>query len=397
MSESGAPPGGPGPGPYQPGPHQPGPHPPGPYPPGPPGQGPYRPAAAPSPAGPPGAYPPGYPPPGAYPPPAGAYPPPGAWTPYGQYQPPARGFRAPAGEPRPYHQLLRSPSYRWWRPVVSLAVGIAVAFVAVIGTAVVVGALLAAFGDGPAAESSLTEGPGGFLAGNLLIAVGTPVAMVAIVAGFLRPPAWLVSVELRPRWDWLARVSGVLVVWAVVGSLVWFVLSGWPGTGGDQALLLIVLCLLTTPLQAAGEEFLVRGWITQSVGAWFARPLPGAVVAGLVSATVFALLHGSQNVWLFGDRFVFGLIASYLVWRTGGLEAAIALHTISNISSIIPAALEGSLDDALTLTSAPVGTVALDVVMLLVAAFVVVWLARRRGVTRLGPVAPSAQGAPPAH
>jgi len=190
---------------------------------------------------------------------------------------------------------------------------------------------------------------------------------------------------------WLARVSGVLVVWAVVSSLVWFVLSGWPGTGGDHVLLLIVLCLLTTPLQAAGEEFLVRGWITQSVGAWFARPLPGAVVAGLVSATVFALLHGSQNLWLFGDRFVFGLVASYLVWRTGGLEAAVALHTISNISSIVPAALEGSLDDALTLTEAPVATVVLDVVMLLVAAFLVAWLARRDGLTRLGPVVPASR------
>jgi membrane protease YdiL (CAAX protease family) len=294
------------------------------------------------------------------------------------------------GEPRPYHQLLRSPTYRWWRPVVSLAVGVALTFVMVIGAAIVIGAFAAIVG-GTASESSLTEGPGGFLAGNLLIAVGTPVAMAAVAVGFLRSPAWLVSVELRPRWDWLARVSVALVVWAVVGSLVWFLLSGWPGTGGDQATLLIVLCLLTTPLQAAGEEFLVRGWITQSVGAWFARPLPGAVVAGLVSATVFALLHGSQNAWLFGDRFVFGLVASYLVWRTGGLEAAVALHAISNISSIIPAALEGSLDDALTLTEAPVGTVALDVVMLLVAASVVVWLARRRDVRRLGPVVPESR------
>ena len=383
MSESGAPPGGPVPGPYPPGP--------GPYrpaPPPPPGT--YPPA--PPPGHPAGAYPPG-PPPGAYPP--GPYPPPGGGgypygQEYGQYRPPPRGFRAPAGEPRPYHQLLRSPTYRWWRPVVSLAVGAAVAFVAVIGAAVVIGAVAAAVG-GSASRSSLTEGPGGFLAGNLLIAVGTPVAMAAVAAGFLRPPGWLASVELRPRWGWLGLVSAMLVGWAVVGSLVWFALSGLPGTGGDQALLLIVLCLLTTPLQAAGEEFLVRGWITQSVGAWFARPLPGAVVAGLVSATVFALLHGSQNVWLFGDRFAFGLVASYLVWRTGGLEAAVALHAISNISSIVPAALEGSLDDALTLTEAPVGTVTLDVVMLLIGAFLVVWLARRHGVTRLGPVTPASR------
>jgi hypothetical protein len=83
------------------------------------------------------------------------------------------------------------------------------------------------------------------------------------------------------------------------------------------------------------------------------------------------------------------------VWRTGGLEAAIALHAISNISAIIPSALEGTLDESLTLTEAPVGTVLIDVVMLLVAAVVVVVLARRRNVERLGPqAAPAGPGTP---
>ncbi len=231
----------------------------------------------------------------------------------------------------------------------------------------------------------LSEGPIGFLFANLLIAAAIPVSMIAVAVGFLRPPTWLLSVVLRIRWRWLAVCSAWLVGWALVATGIWFVLDGLPGTGGEQAVLLIALCLLTTPLQAAGEEFLVRGWLTQSIGAWFARPVVGAVVAGLLSATVFALLHGTQNAWLFGDRFAFGLIASYLVWRTGGLEAAIALHSISNISAIIPAALEGTLDESLTLTEAPVGTVLIDVVMLLVAGVVVVVLARRRNIERQGP------------
>jgi membrane protease YdiL (CAAX protease family) len=220
--------------------------------------------------------------------------------------------------------------------------------------------------------------------------------MAAVTVGFLRPPTWLLSVVLRIRWRWLAVCSAWLVGWALVATGIWFVLDGPPGTGGEQAVLLIALCLLTTPLQAAGEEFLVRGWLTQSIAAWFARPVVGAVVAGLLSATVFALLHGSQNAWLFGDRFAFGLIASYLVWRTGGLEAAIVLHSISNISAIIPAALEGTLDESLTLTEAPVGTVLIDLVMLLVAGAVVVVLARRRNIERQGPVPVSPAGPGPA-
>jgi membrane protease YdiL (CAAX protease family) len=313
--------------------------------------------------------------------------------PYGQtWRPPATGFRAPVGEPRPYPQLLRSPSFRWWRPLLSLVTGALTAVAVLLGSVIALGAFAAV--TGAQEESFQGAAPAGFALNNLVIAAAIPVTAVAVVLGYLRPPGWLLSVTLRVRWRWLGLVSLWLAGWALVTSAVSFAINGLPGTGGEQALLLVGLCLLTTPLQAAGEEFLVRGWLTQAVGAWFSRAVPGAVVAGLVSATVFAFLHGSQNVWLFGDRFAFGLVASYLVWRTGGLEAAIVLHTISNVAAIIPAALEGTLDDSLTITEAPVGTVVLDVVMLLVAAVIVARLARRRGIERLGPPSRAAEPVP---
>ena len=42
----------------------------------------------------------------------------------------------------------------------------------------------------------------------------------------------------------------------------------------------------------------------------------------VVSALVFALLHGTQNLPLFLDRLGFGLLAAVLVWRTGGWRPA---------------------------------------------------------------------------
>ena len=49
-----------------------------------------------------------------------------------------------------------------------------------------------------------------------------------------------------------------------------------------------------------------------------------------LTALLFALAHGLQNFPLFFDRFMFGLIAAWLVIRTGGLEAGIALHVLNN-------------------------------------------------------------------
>jgi membrane protease YdiL (CAAX protease family) len=299
-------------------------------------------------------------------------------------------------EPRPYPQLQRTPGLAPWRPLVSLLLGALVIVVVIVQVGVVVSALVAVSGgDAEQAEDALSTGPLGFTVTNLLLALAIPVSMMAIAVAFFRPPGWLASVQGRTRWGWLGICVLISAGYAVLISGVWILLGGAPGTGGEHAALLIGLCLLTTPFQAAGEEYLIRGWLTQTIAAWFARPRVGAVVAGLLSATVFALLHGQQSPWLFADRWVFGAIASYLVWRTGGLEAAIALHALTNVAAIVPAALEGTLDDALTVVEVPAGEVLIDIASLLVAAAVLLLAARWRKVPRTGApeAAPVAQAA----
>ena len=85
--------------------------------------------------------------------------------------------------------------------------------------------------------------------------------------------------------------------------------------------------LLTTPLQAAGEEYAFRGYLLQAIGALTRR----AWIALVLTSLLFAMAHGLQNFPLFFDRFMFGLIAGWLVIRTGGLEAGIALHVLNNL------------------------------------------------------------------
>ncbi len=82
-----------------------------------------------------------------------------------------------------------------------------------------------------------------------------------------------------------------------------------------------------TPFQAAGEEYLFRGYLTQAFGGLFHR----AWVAVVVPAFLFGLAHGlGQSIPVFFDRFAFGLVAGALVVLTGGLEAGIAMHVLNN-------------------------------------------------------------------
>jgi membrane protease YdiL (CAAX protease family) len=143
-----------------------------------------------------------------------------------------------------------------------------------------------------------------------------------------------------------------------------------------------LVVLLTTPLQAAGEEYLFRGYLLMAFGSLFRSKW----VAIVVTATLFALAHGTQNFPLFFDRFAFGLIAGWLVTRTGGLEAGIALHVLNNFLAFGLALAFGDLTSTLNVSAVGWWNILLTVTQSVVYTGLVLLLARRMGLqTRTRP------------
>ncbi|GGF39298.1 hypothetical protein GCM10011519_11190 [Marmoricola endophyticus] len=288
-------------------------------------------------------------------------------------------------EPAPgtgYAQLQRTPSYAVWQPVLgavalllavfvvaSLVLGITLLPLAVlVQTAFTGQGFVAAYSD---AASLDPVTPAGMLYLNLTLASGTLVA-IALTAWVHRlRPGFLTSVAGRVRWRLLGACVGLSVVVLLVSLLVGALLPGanettpsatadggaWDGT--KVALALVIL--LTTPLQAVGEELVFRGYLMQAIGAVTGTRF-GSAVAVVGTALVFALAHGAQNPPLFVDRFAFGLLAGYLVVRTGGLEAGIALHVLNNIVAFGLALAVGDVTESLTVSSVPWSNIVVTVV-----------------------------------
>jgi membrane protease YdiL (CAAX protease family) len=103
----------------------------------------------------------------------------------------------------------------------------------------------------------------------------------------------------------------------------------------------LVVGLLTVPLRAAGEELLLRGYLSQAVAGWVGRPVAGAVVAAVVSALLGAALHGLDDRSAFLGRVALGLAASAVVVLTGGIEAAVALHAVCGVVVLVLGAALG--------------------------------------------------------
>jgi uncharacterized protein len=287
-----------------------------------------------------------------------------------------------------YPRLLRTPRWRWWRPLLGLlALGFGVVFGGVVITllAVIVVTATGASGDSVTQDALDPDTVLGLLANNLILGTIIPAAALAVLVVHQERPGLLASVVGRVRWGLLARLAPLALVVVLAFYGLGLLVPGATGTDGSAPTTttlvgLLAVILLTTPLQATAEEVGFRGYITQAVSSWFARPGVGIVVGGAVSAVCFALAHGVQDPWLFADRLCFGVVASWLAWRTGGLEASVALHTANNLVSLVVSASTGTLSDSLTASSLDWRLAALDVAMMVVFALLVDRLVRRRPV-----------------
>lgn len=286
-----------------------------------------------------------------------------------------------------YPRLLRSPRSTWWRPILGLllaAVSVVLAATMLIAVAMLVAQATGGGSADASAEDALDPDTVlGLLTNNLVIALLAPAAVLAVLVVHRERIGWLASVTGQVRWALLWR----LLVLALMVVLVFFAVGFLLPSSEEQdvsvpvagtLLGLLAVILVTTPLQAAAEEVWFRGYLTQAVSSWVARPAAGIATGAVVSAVSFALAHGSQDGWLFGDRLAFGLVASWLAWRTGGLEAAVALHVANNLVSLGVSAATGSLDESLSASTLDWRFAALDVAMMLTFAVAVHRLVGRR-------------------
>ena len=171
--------------------------------------------------------------------------------------------------------------------------------------------------------------PWGMLTGHLALAMLIPISLAVVLFIHRRQPKWLASVRPWFRWRYLAISMGLALVVFNVFLLLQHLGQPLPALQPQQDYwVFLLVILLTSPLQAAAEEVFFRGYLLQS----FHTLAPKSPWFGVItSAALFALFHGTQNIPLFLDRFLFGVLVGILVVKTGGLEAAIGAHVVNNV------------------------------------------------------------------
>lgn len=270
---------------------------------------------------------------------------PAGWT---QLPPPP----PPVESPTAYHRLYRTnPRYRWWRPLVAVLLFGVFALTALLALNIIWFVVAIALGqvtfddlarpdfaDWLVALLSDITNPLSLVMLLGSLAVLLPLVPLALLCAGIRPVGVTSSVAFRLRWRWMLWCAvPALVVTAVSIGLPWIVA---PLTGEtitpvevDPALfaLLAVIIVLLVPLQATAEEYVFRGLLLQVVGAWV-KAWPLAVI---IATVLFTIGHTQYEIWGMLSVAVMGLGFAIVTLRTGGLEAAIALHVINNVAAFL--------------------------------------------------------------
>jgi uncharacterized protein len=118
-----------------------------------------------------------------------------------------------------------------------------------------------------------------------------------------------------------------------------------------------VIGMTLTPLAAAGEEYGVRGLMFRVVGSWTRGALSGAILGITLTTVLFSLFHGSLDPYILGSYLLLFGAMGIVNWRTGGLEVAVVLHAVYNVSALMLATtLHLDIGGELTNRSEIVGT-----------------------------------------
>ena len=325
------------------------------------------------------------------------YPPPPDWG-YLQQFVPVKPSALPV-EPKRYSQFLQTPRRRFWKGILGLLVAV-VAWL--IEQTVVVAVALIYDGvnqriDGTDAQALIAFlnretthiTPAFFLANNISIVLMIPCAWLGLVF-YGQRPRWLSSVVGGLRWGWLFRILGLLLLPYIALEVLSVVLGQVPQLSWKPySLFMIFAVLLTTPLQCAGEEYGLRGFINRLFGS-YGSSRTSFWIGGIVSSLLFMLLHNVQDIYLNIFYFTFAMLSCWMAWRTGGLEAGIAMHVVNNMfaMAVLPFTdFSGMFDRGAGSSGSLLETLPLAAV-LLACVGIVEWQARTRK-----PIAVAAPGA----
>lgn len=184
--------------------------------------------------------------------------------------------------------------------------------------------------------------------------IGTNLSILVMLIGLAAAVLWLqrrpliTLITTRSQFDWYRVWQGFAVLFAITGVSLAIECLLYPGrytfnTDSTRLLLFVPLVLMLTPLQAATEELVFRGFLMQSLRSFTRSP----VLIIIVSSVIFMVPHlwnpeAEHGMLIIVQYVLIGAFFAVITLRDGRLELAIGAHAAINIFIALVAAYPDS-------------------------------------------------------
>lgn len=222
-------------------------------------------------------------------------------------------------------------NYKWHKPLVTIILSAVIFFILTF----VLGAIFQlAFGDISAGlsdsyESLNTLGPASLFSYMILV-ITIPAIYLASRIVKDRPFSSYASSLGGWRWKLYFKCMAVPLVIYVLFNIASSLTDSSTINIQQISPLMFIAFAITIPLQCIAEEYLFRGLIMQSFGSWFNIP----ILAIIIQALAFGATHSYNSIGVV-TIILGGVVYGLLAWKTNGIEASSALHTINNLTVFI--------------------------------------------------------------
>jgi len=201
---------------------------------------------------------------------------------------------------------------------------------------------------------------------------------------FIHRRQFLSLITTKSRINWGKILKGAALWFSILGvlTIISFLINPGsyeltfnPSTFG----MLLILSLITFPIQASFEEVFFRGYLMQGFGLLSKKP----VIPLLVTSLLFGLGHimngtgMTLSIFPLIETIIIGIALGAITLGEGSIETAIGIHVMNNLYAVLivstPGGIFGNLSSIMTNSSSPYGDILVTTTAAVIAIIVIFW------------------------
>jgi len=223
-----------------------------------------------------------------------------------------------------------------------------------------------------------------FLVALALIGFAVSYFVFYLCTRFIHQRPFISLFTTKSRINWSSILKGAVLWFLILGmlTLIFYLINPAsymvtfnPSTFG----LLLILSLITFPIQASFEEVFFRGYLMQGAGLLSKKP----IIPILVTSFLFGLGHVMNgtgmtlSIFPLIETVIIGIALGTITLGEGGIETAIGIHVVNNLYAVLvvstPDGIFGNLPSIMMTSSSPSGDILTTTAAAAIAVIIIFW------------------------